>query len=159
MTNNNQEKIFLTPEGLAKIKEEYQTLTSERRREIAERIQRARELGDLTENAEYQAAREEQAAVEGRIAELEELMKRAEVVKNNKECPVKIDVGCRVRVHLEGQDEEFQIVGAPEADPSSGKISHESPLGQALLGKKVGDKIEVEAPVGKLVYKILDIIF
>jgi len=115
-------------------------------------------LGDLTENAEYDAAREEQATVEGRIAELEELMKRAEVVKNNR-CPVQIDVGCRVRVHLEGRDEEFQIVGAPEADPTAGKISHESPLGQALLGKKVGDKIEVEAPVGKLIYKILDIIF
>jgi len=158
MTTDNQEKILLTPEGLEKIKKEYEELTTTRRQEIAERIQKARELGDLTENAEYDAAREEQATVEGRIAELEELMKRAEVVKNN-HCPVQIDVGCRVRVHLEGRDEEFQIVGAPEADPSSGKISHESPLGQALLGKKVGDKIEVEAPVGKLIYKILDILF
>jgi len=159
MTNETQEKIFLTPEGLEKIKKEYQELTTERRREIAERIQKARELGDLTENAEYQAAREEQAAVEGRIAELEELMKRAEVVKNNKECPVQIEVGCKVRVHLEDQEQEFQIVGAPEADPANGKISHESPLGQALLGKKIGDKIEVEAPIGKLIYKILDILF
>ena len=158
MKNETQEKILLTPEGLEKIKKEYKELTGSRRKEIAERIQKARELGDLTENAEYDAAREEQATVEGRIAELEELMKRAEVVKNNK-CPVQIDVGCRVRVHLEGRDEEFQIVGAPEADPSSGKISHESPLGQALLGKKVGDKIEVNAPVGKLIYKILDILF
>jgi len=158
MTTDNQEKILLTPEGLEKIKKEYENLTTTRRKEIAERIQKARELGDLTENAEYDAAREEQATVEGRIAELEELMKRAEVVKNNR-CPVQIDVGCRVRVHLEGRDEEFQIVGAPEADPTAGKISHESPLGQALLGKKVGDKIEVEAPVGKLVYKILDILF
>jgi len=158
MKNETQEKILLTPEGLEKIKKEYKELTGSRRKEITERIQKARELGDLTENAEYDAAREEQATVEGRIAELEELMKRAEVVKNNK-CPVQIDVGCRVRVHLEGRDEEFQIVGAPEADPSSGKISHESPLGQALLGKKVGDKIEVNAPVGKLIYKILDILF
>lgn len=157
MTNNN-EKIFLTPEGLEKIKEEYEELTGKRRKEIALRIQKARELGDLTENAEYDAAREEQAAVEGRIAELEELMKRAEVVKNNK-CSVQIEVGCRVRVHLEDQDQEFQIVGAPEADPAGGKISHESPLGQALLGKKVGDKIEVDAPIGKLIYKILDILF
>ncbi len=158
MTNNNQEKILLTPEGLEKIKEEYEELTGNRRKEIALRIQKARELGDLTENAEYDSAREEQASIEGRIAELEEMMKRAEVVKNNK-CPVEIGVGCRVRVHLEERDEEFQIVGAPEADPASGKISHESPLGQALLGKKVGDKIEVNAPVGKLIYKILDIIF
>ncbi len=158
MTNNNQEKILLTPEGLEEIKKEYEELTGKRRKEIAKRIQGARELGDLTENAEYDSAREEQAQVEGRIAELEEMMKRAEVVKNNK-CSVEIGVGCRVRVHLEDQDQEFQIVGAPEADPSSGKISHESPLGQALLGKKVGEKIEVDAPVGKLIYKILDIIF
>jgi transcription elongation factor GreA len=159
MTNNNEEKILLTPEGLEKMKEEYEELTGKRRQEIALRIQKARELGDLTENAEYDAAREEQAAVEGRIAELEEMIKKAEVVKNSKEHPDKVDVGCKVRVHLEGEDTEFQIVGAPEADPSSGKISHESPLGQALLGKKVGEKIEVDAPVGKLIYKILDIIF
>jgi transcription elongation factor GreA len=159
MTNNNQEKIFLTQEGLEKVKKEYEELTTTRRKEIAQRIQEARELGDLTENAEYKAAREEQASVEGRIAELEELIKKAEVVKNNKKRPNKVDVGCKVRVHLEGEDTEFQIVGAPEADPSSGKISHESPLGQALLGKKVGEKIEVEAPVGKIIYKILDILF
>ena len=152
------EKILLTPEGLEKIKKEYEELVNERRKEIALRIQAARALGDLSENAEYTSAREEHAQVEGRIAELEETMKRAEVVKNNK-CPAEIDVGCRVRVHLEGKDEEFQIVGTPEADPGSGKISHESPLGLALLGKKVGDKIEVEAPIGKLIYKILDIIF
>jgi len=158
MMNNSQEKILLTPEGLEEIKKEYEELTTKRRKEIAQRIQEARELGDLSENAEYDSAREEQAQVEGRIAELEETIKRAAVVKNNK-CPVQIDVGCRVRVHLEGKDEEFQVVGAPEADPTSGKISHESPLGQALLGKKVGEKIEVDAPVGKLIYKILDIIF
>ncbi len=151
-------KIFLTPEGLEKIKKEYQELTTKRRKEIAQRIQEARELGDLTENAEYDSAREEQASVEGRIAELEEMIKRAKVVKNNKKCPQEIEVGCKVRVHLEGEDTEFQIVGAPEADPVSGKISHESPLGQALLGKKIGEKIEVDAPVGKLIYKILDII-
>ena len=156
---SNQEKIFLTPEGLEKLKKEYQELIGKRRKEIALRIQKARELGDLTENAEYDAAREEQAAVEGRIAELEELFKRAEVVRNNRKRSQAVDVGCRVRVHLEGRDEEFQIVGAPEADPTQGKISHESPLGRALLGKKVGEKVEVEAPVGKLVYKILDIIF
>lgn len=158
MMNKIQEKILLTPEGLEEIKKEYEELTGKRRKEVAQRIQEARELGDLTENAEYDSAREEQASIEGRIAELEEMMKRAEVVKNNK-CSVEIGVGCRVRVHLEDQDQEFQIVGAPEADPASGKISHESPLGQALLGKKVGDKIEVDAPVGKLIYKILDIIF
>ena len=158
MMINNQEKVLLTSEGLEKIKKEYEELISERRKEIALRIQNARALGDLSENAEYDSAREEQAQLEGRVAELEETMKRAEVVKNNK-CSVEVGVGCHVRVHLEGKNEEFHIVGAPEADPGSGKISHESPLGQALLGKKVGDKIEVDAPVGKLIYKILDIIF
>ena len=158
MMINNKEKILLTPEGLEGIKKEYEELVNERRKEVALRIQNARALGDLSENAEYDSAREEQARVEGRIAELEETMKRAEVVKNSKH-PKAIDVGCRVRVHLEGKDEEFQIVGAPEADPTSGKISHESPLGHALLGKKVGEKIEVDAPVGKLIYKILDILF
>ncbi len=155
---NSQEKILLTPEGLKKIKKEYEELVNERRKEVALRIQTARALGDLSENAEYSSAREEQAQLEGRIAELEETMKRAEVVKNSKR-PVQIDIGCRVKIHLEGKDEEFHIVGAPEADPTNGKISHESPLGQALLGKKVGEKIEVEAPVGKIVYKILDILF
>lgn len=157
MVNNNQDKILLTPEGLEGIKREYEELMTTRRKEIALRIQKARELGDLSENAEYDSAREEQAQIEGRIAELEETMKRAEVVKGDK-CPTQIEVGCKVRVHLEDQDQEFHIVGAPEADPSSGKISHESPLGQALLGKKVGEKIEVDAPVGKLIYKILDIL-
>ncbi len=158
MVENKQEKIFLTPEGLEKTKKEYEELTTKRRKEIAQRIQEARELGDLTENSEYKAAREAQSKVEGRIAELAELIKRAKVVKNNKKCPQAIEVGCKVLLHLEGRDEEFHIVGAPEADPSSGKISYESPLGQSLLGKKVGEKIEVEAPVGKLVYKILDIL-
>jgi len=158
MMINSQEKILLTPEGLKKIKKEYEELVNERRKEVALRIQTARALGDLSENAEYSSAREEQAQLEGRIAELEETMKRAEVVKNSKR-PVQIDIGCRVKIHLEGKDEEFHIVGAPEADPTNGKISHESPLGQALLGKKVGEKIEVEAPVGKIVYKILDILF
>lgn len=123
---NNQEKILLTPEGLEKMKKEYEELISERRKEIALRIQSARALGDLSENAEYDSAREEQAQLEGRIVELEETMKRAEVVKNNKR-PVQIDVGCRVKTHLEGKDEEFHIVGAPEADPGRGKISA-SPL-------------------------------
>jgi len=151
------EKILLTPEGLKKIKKEYEELVNERRKEIALRIQAARALGDLSENAEYDSAREVQAQIEGRIVELEETMKRAEVVKGGK-CPKAIEVGCRVKLHLEGKDEEFHIVGAPEADPTSGKISNESPLGLALLGKKVGEQIEVEAPVGKLIYKILDIL-
>lgn len=155
---NNNEKIFLTKEGLHKLQQEYQELTAVKRREVAERIQKAREQGDLTENAEYESAREQQAQIEGRILELEELLKRAQLIKKIKG-EKKVEVGAKVKVHLEGQDQEFQIVGALEADPVGGKISHESPLGQALLGKKVGDKIEVETLAGKITYKILEIVF
>lgn len=156
MTDNN--RIFVTPEGLKKLQEEYKELTEERRAEVVQRIQKARELGDLTENAEYTAAREEQARTEGRILELEAFLKKAEVVKKKKNCQ-QVGIGCRVKVHLEGQDQEFEIVGATEADPSQGKISHESPLGQALLGKKIGDKIKVAAPGGHVVYKVLAVLF
>lgn len=154
----NNEKIFLTKEGLNKLQQEYKELTEVKRREIAKSIQKAREQGDLSENAGYDSARDNQAQVEGRILELEELLKRAQVIKKVKG-EEKVEIGVKVRVHLEGHDREFQIVGAPEADPVSGKISHESPLGRALLGKKVGEKIEVETPAGKVTYKILDIIF
>lgn len=156
MTNND--RIFITLEGLKKLKEEYKELTEKRRAEVVQRIQTARELGDLNENAEYTTAREEQARIEGRILELEEFLKRAEVVKKKKNCQ-QISIGCRVKVHLEGQDQEFEIVGATEADPSQGKVSHESPLGQALLGKKVGDKIKVATPSGHVVYEVLEVLF
>lgn len=155
----NNEKIFLTREGLEKLKKEYEKLTEVRRKEIAKRIQKAREQGDLTENAEYDSARDEQAQIEGRILELGEILKRAEVVRKTKVGEKRVELGTRVKLHLEGQDQEFYIVGAPEADPVNGKISHESPLGQALLGKKVGDKIKVSTPAGEVSYKILEIIF
>lgn len=154
----NDEKIFLTREGFEKLQKEHQELVNEKRKEVALRIQKAREQGDLSENAEYDSARESQAQIEGRILGLEELLKRAQVVKKVKG-EKKVEVGAKVKVHLEGQNQEFYIVGALEADPGAGKISHESPLGQALLGKKVGDKINVETPAGKVTYKILEIIF
>jgi transcription elongation factor GreA len=155
---NDEKKIFVTPEGLEKLKSEYKELTEVKRTEIAERIKEARDLGDLSENSEYKSAREEQAKIEGRIAELEEVIKRAAVVKKVKD-KKRVDIGCVVKVHLEGQEQEFRIVGATEANPAEGKISHESPLGRALLGKKVGEKVQVEAPAGNVVYKILDIVF
>uniref|UniRef100_A0A832E208 Transcription elongation factor GreA n=1 Tax=candidate division WWE3 bacterium TaxID=2053526 RepID=A0A832E208_UNCKA len=150
-----EEKVYLTQEGLKNLKEEYDQLVNVRRKEVAEKLQKARELGDVTENAAYDAARDEQAFVEGRITELDDLLKRVEVVEEEKAGAVR--VGSRVRVHLDGNEQEFQIVGAPEANPADGKISHESPLGQALLGKKVGEKVEINAPVGKLVYHVLEI--
>src|SRR3990167_4891500 len=139
---------YLTQEGLGKLKEELKSLVKVKRPELAQRIKSARDMGDISENSEYDAAREEQAFIEGRISELEEIVKNAVVSSNS----VKgiVSVGSKVTVHIDGDKEIFHIVGAPEANPAEKKISHESPLGSALLGKKVGDKFEVEAPVGKL---------
>ncbi len=150
-----EEKVYVTQTGLKKLQEEYDQLVSVRRKEVAEKLQKARELGDVSENAAYDAARDEQAFVEGRIAELDGVLKRVEVVEEEKGGV--IQVGSTVRVHLDGNEQEFQIVGAPEANPSGGKISHESPLGRALLGKKIGDQVEIEAPAGKLTYHVLGI--
>lgn len=150
-----EEKVYLTHGGLKNLQVEYDQLLNVRRKEVAEKLQKARELGDISENAAYDAARDDQAFVEGRIAELDNLLKNVEVVEGEKASMVQ--VGSKVRVHLDGNEQEFQIVGAPEANPTDGKISHESPLGQALLGKKVGDKVEVEAPAGRLAYHVLEI--
>lgn len=150
-----EEKIYVTQEGSKSLKEEYKQLVGVRRKEVAEKLRKARELGDVSENAAYDAARNEQAFIEGRIEELDELLKRVEVVEGTK--AGKIAIGSQVKVHLDDDEHEFHIVGTTEADPGNGRISHKSPLGQALMGKKVGDKIEVEAPVGKLTYCILEI--
>jgi transcription elongation factor GreA len=150
-----EEKVYLTKEGQKKIQEEYDQLVSDRRKEVAEKLQKARELGDVSENAAYDAAREEQAFVEGRIAELEDVLRRVEVVEEK--AGGEIAIGSTVLVHLDGDEHEFTVVGAHEADPANGKISHESPLGQALIGKKVGEKVEVEAPLGKITYRIVEV--
>ena len=150
-----EEKVYLTQGGLKNLKEEYDQLINVRRKGVAEKLQKARELGDITENAAYDAALDEQAFVEGRISELDELLKNVEVVEGEKAGIVQ--VGSRVKVHIDGDEQEFQIVGAPEANPANGKISHESPLGQALLGKKVGEKVEITAPAGNLTYHVLEI--
>jgi len=150
-----EEKVFLTKDGLKKLQDEYDQMVTVRRKDVAAKLQKARELGDISENAAYDAARDEQAFIEGRIEELEDLLKRVEVVAEEK--AGKISVGSTVRVHLDGNEQEFQIVGAPEADPTVGKISHDSPLGKALLGKEVGDNVEIQAPAGKLIYHVLEI--
>ncbi len=138
------------------MKEEYEELTRERRKEIAQKIREAREQGDLSENAAYKAAKEEQMFVERRIDELDAILKQAKIVERSEACG-KVVLGCEVRVHLEGEDQKFIIVGAEEANPVEGKISYESPMGQALMGKALGDKVEVEAPGGKITYVIKDI--
>lgn len=145
------ETIYLTKEGLDELKIELKELIDTKRTEVAQRIKNARDMGDLSENAEYQAAKEEQAFVEGRIAELEDIIKNAKVQKASKD---EVAVGHKVTVHIDGGEQTFHLVGAPEADPIKGKISHESPLGSQLMGKKVGESFEVEAPVGKLTYTI-----
>ncbi|PIS23391.1 transcription elongation factor GreA [candidate division WWE3 bacterium CG08_land_8_20_14_0_20_40_13] len=151
------DKVILTKEGLEKLKAEYDELVNIRRKDIVDRIAKAREQGDLSENGAYHAAKEEQAFIEGRIEELEDILKNAlvEVSTGTKDGIIK--VGCVVRVKIDSTEEEFSIVGTPEANPTEKKISHESPLGAALLGKKVGDVVEVEAPVGKIHYEILGV--
>ncbi len=150
------EPIYVTKEGLDNLKEELRGLKEEKIPEVAKRIQIARDNGDISENAEYDAAKHEQAVVEGRIKELEEIIKNAKVSDSAKSTDA-IVVGSKVKVHIEGRDEVFHIVGAMEADPAKNKISHESPIGASLLGKKPGDSIAVEAPIGKVIYKIIAI--
>ena len=155
---NNMDKVnnlLITQEGLDNLKKEVKELIEVKRPEIAKRIQEAREMGDISENSEYDSAKQEQAYVEGRIVELEDIIKNAKVNDSIKKDYV--DVGCKVTVHIDSSEDTFHIVGAPEADPNAKKISHESPLGSALVGKRVGDKIEVEAPIGKLIYTIIKI--
>lgn len=152
-------KNILTYEGLQKLEEELQDLKVVKRREIAQKIKEAREQGDLSENAEYDAAKDEQRDIEARIEEIEAILKNAEVVVEDEVDLDKISVGCKVRIlDIEFDEElEYKIVGSTEANSLKGKISNESPLGRALLGARVGDEVKVEAPVGELSYKVLEI--
>lgn len=153
-------KIYLTKEGLADLKKEHDDLLNKRRPEVLERVSQARNMGDLSENAEYVAARDELSFIDGRIAELEELLREVSLIHegNGKGTGHKtIKLGSTVTLHIEGKKEIFMVVGEWEADPAEKKISHESPLGKALIGKKVGESAEVEAPAGKIVYKIIDV--
>lgn len=152
-------KNILTYEGLQKLENELQELKTVKRKEIAQKIKEAREQGDLSENAEYDAAKDEQRDIEARIEEIDAILKNAEVVVEDEVDLDKINVGCRVRIlDIEFDEElEYKIVGSTEANSLKGKISNESPLGRALIGKKVGDEVKVEAPVGELSYKVLEI--
>ena len=155
-----EKKNLLTREGLKKYEEELQYLKSVKRKEISQKIKEAREQGDLSENAEYDAAKDEQRDVETRIEELEKLLKNVEVVDVEPSAKSKkVQFGSRVKVlDIEMNEElEYKIKGSTEADSLSGSISNESPLGIALMGKKKGDVIDVEAPVGVIQYKIIDV--
>jgi len=153
----NNKKIYLTKKGFEDLQKEYDDLVNKRRPEIVERLSSAREMGDLSENAEYTAAREELSFIDGRIEELEELLKQAELINDENHKTHSVDLGSKVIVKIGDKKETFTVVGEWEADPVEKKISHESPLGKALIGKAVGDEIEVEAPAGKMSYKIVSI--
>lgn len=152
-------KNILTYEGLKKYEEELQDLKVVKRREVAQKIKEAREQGDLSENAEYDAAKDEQRDIEARIEELEKILKNAEVVDEDEVDLERINIGCKVKIlDVEYSDElEYKIVGSTEANSLKGKISNESPVGKALIGAKVGDVINVETPAGVFQYKVLEI--
>ena len=154
-----EKKNILTYAGLKKLEDELQDLKVVRRQEVAQKIKEAREQGDLSENAEYDAAKDEQRDIEARIEELEKILKNVEVVVEDEIDLDKINVGCRVKVYDVEYDEEmeFAIVGSTEANSLENKISNESPVGKALLGKKVGDTVKVETQAGEIEYKVLEI--
>ena len=152
-------KYILTFAGLKALEDELFELKVNRRKEIAEKIKEAREQGDLSENAEYDAAKDEQRNIEARIEELEKLLKNVEVVDEDEVDIDTVSVGCRVRIFDVEFDEEveYAIVGSTEADSLNNKISNESPVGSALIGRKIGETVEVETQAGLLMFKILEI--
>ena len=150
-------KYLLTAEGLEKLKKELEVLINERRKEVIERIQEAVAHGDLSENADYAQAKEEQAFIEGRIQELEETIKNAEIIKTTGSKNL-VSVGSTVKVMVDGKERKYTIVGSNEANPAQGRISNESLVGQKLLGAKPGDKLNVDTPAGKAAYEILEIV-
>ena len=152
-------KNVLTKAGLDRLEKELEDLKVNRRREVAQKIKEAREQGDLSENAEYDAAKDEQRDIETQIAELEEILKNAEVIQDDNTDSDAIKMESTVVLHdIEfDEDIEYVIVGSSEADSLNNKISNESPLGAAMLGKKVGDIVKVEAPIGVVEYKIVSV--
>ena len=152
-------KNILTYEGLKKLEDELQDLKVVKRKEVADKIKEAREQGDLSENAEYDAAKDEQRDIEARIEEIEKILKNAEVVVEDDVNLDQINIGCSVRIYdMEFEEElEYKIVGSTEANSLKGKISNESPVGKALMGKKVGDTVVVETQAGEISYKVLEI--
>jgi len=156
MDTVGNQKILLTRQGLDELKKEYETLLNVKRPVVVDRLATARGLGDLAENSEYTAAKQDLAFVDGRIAELEVILHEAKIISTN-HSRKKVDVGSKVTLTVKGKKETFSIVGEWEADPKERKVSHSSPLGKALLGKRVGEQVEVDAPIGKVKYKVVSI--
>jgi transcription elongation factor GreA len=155
----NVKDVILTSEGYEKLKREIEFLSSDKRREVAERIKTAREFGDIAENAEYDDAKNEQAMLEHRIAQLEERLVAARVISKKEIAKDVVSIGSHVRLKDMDANEtvEYHIVGSAEADPMEHKLSNESPVGKAIMGKKKGEVVEVSAPRGSLKFKILEI--
>jgi transcription elongation factor GreA len=152
-------EVILTPDGHVKLKEEIEYLSTVKRREVAERIKQAREFGDIAENSEYDDAKNEQAMLEHRIATLEERLKNSRVIEKREITTDVVSVGTKVRLRDVDAKEtiEYFIVGSAEANPAEHKLSNESPVGRAIMGRKKGETVEVVAPRGSLKYKIMDI--
>jgi len=152
-----RKKIIVTQEGLDKLKTELEHLVSVKREEVAAKIKRAREMGGTENNAEYEDAKNEQAFIEGRILMLENTLKNAAVIESPA-IPGVVELGDKVLIqNQDGKIDQFTLVGSAEANPANGKISNESPVGRALLGKKVGDEVEVQTPAGKLKLLIIEV--
>lgn len=154
-----QQPVFLTAEGIENLRRELEYLVNVRRPELARILRRAIQQGDLSENADYIAAKEEQAFLEGRIQQIETMLRNAVLIEANGPAGV-VDLGSQVTVLEEGSEtpEVFQIVGPAEADPLNGKVSHESPLGRALLGRRAGDVVTVDAPAGSVTFRVLEVL-
>lgn len=152
----NTKKYYLTKDGIDKLKEELVDLTGNQRHKVAAKLREAKEYGDLSENIQWDDAKDQQAFIEGRIAEVEHILKHAEIIESPRKKDI-VDLGTTVHVELEEGKQKYTIVGSTEANPDEGKISNESPIGQALMGKKPGDEVEVTVPSGTIVYKILKI--
>ena len=152
-------EVILTPEGYEKLKQEIEHLSTEKRREVAERIRTAREFGDIAENAEYDDAKNEQALLEHRIATLEERLRNARVIEKKEISKDVVSIGSKVKLRDVDAKRtvEYHIVGSAEANPAENKLSNESPVGKAIIGHKKGDTVEVTAPRGSLKFKILEI--
>jgi transcription elongation factor GreA len=151
--------VILTPEGYEKLKQEIEYLSNDKRREVADRIRTAREFGDIAENAEYDDAKNEQALLEHRIATLEERLRNARVISKKDVAKDVVSIGSKVKLRdIDAkQTVEYRIVGSAEANPAENKLSNESPVGKAIIGKKKGETVEVAAPRGAMKFKILEI--
>lgn len=155
----NDKEVILTLDGLAKLEKELEHLKTVRRREVAERIRQALEFGDISENSEYEDAKNEQGFIEGRILSIEKMLRNAKVIDDSEGNTGVVTVGSTVKlVEVNGGAEvEYMVVGSAEADPSKFKISNESPVGRSLMGQKVGSIVNVTVPIGTIQYKILEI--